>query len=52
MNLQDFYGSMKEAMKFFGLRWSEMDQVTLHVTDGRIFLCHGGIEVSFQVEEE
>lgn len=35
MTCEDLYREIKDALRFFDLRFSEMDLVDIHVVDGR-----------------
>jgi hypothetical protein len=38
MNAADFYEHFKEALKYFGVAWGEMDQVVVDIVDGKFVM--------------
>lgn len=41
MNMEELYDDMKRALKIFGLRFSEMDKVTVYRLDGFLYFTNG-----------
>lgn len=42
MTMGDLYEEMKASLKFFGLAFSQMHEVSLAVVNGNIAFSHGG----------
>lgn len=55
MNMGDLYTWMKEALKFFGLAFADMDEVTMWVegTEGKqvIVMEYDGIRISLPLSK-
>lgn len=47
MSMGDLYEEMKASLKFFGLAFSQMHEVSLAVVDGKIAFSHGGRTITF-----
>ena len=41
MNMEELYDDMKRALKIFGLRFSEMDKVTVYKQGGFLYFTDG-----------
>ena len=52
MNAQDLYDEIKASLKYFGLAFSEMDQVTITTKLGLLCLSHGGRTITMNIEEK
>lgn len=51
MNGQQLYDNLKDALSVFGLRFSEMEQITVEFEDGKIIFSHDGMSVVFATEK-
>jgi len=51
MSMEDLYQEMKDALKYFGLHFSQKDEVKIWVADGRLYFCYDTKEISIQLEE-
>lgn len=49
MTMQDLYDRMKDALKFFGLRFSEMHEVRVSVKGDRVCFDHEGQQITFEL---
>lgn len=50
MNAQELYDEIKAALKYFGLSFSQMDQVKVLLGEGQLVLRYGVYAVSVQHE--
>lgn len=41
MNAEEFYNEFKNALKHFGLKWNQMDQMHVGIRDQYIVFSHG-----------
>lgn len=51
MNGQQPYDYLKDALKHFGLRFSEMDQVEVTFQEGVLVFYNRGVSITINVEE-
>lgn len=49
MNMDMLYGWMKEALAHFGLRFCDMDKVTVTIQGGEIKFSYEHMAVSYQI---
>ena len=42
MNAEDFYEHFKDALKYLGLSWGEMDQAVVRIIDGKFTVTTAG----------
>lgn len=47
MSMSDLYEEMKASLKFFGLAFNQMHEVSLAVVNGKITFSHGGRTITF-----
>lgn len=52
MNGELFYEEFKNALKFFGLPWGDMDLVTVYAEGSAIVFEHGGRKISVDLRKE
>ena len=50
MNAQEYYEFMKEALRVFGLRWGEMDKMTLSIDGQRLVLSYKNLEFGVHLD--
>lgn len=41
MNAGDFYEHFKDALKYLGVDWGDMEQVTVSIVDGKFVMTAG-----------
>jgi len=42
MNADDFYEHFKDALKYLGLDWGELDQAIVSIVDGKFIMTTAG----------
>lgn len=52
MTLEYLYMEMKLAMNFLEVSWGNMNEVSVHVQNNRLFFTHGGKQVSTVIPEK
>ena len=50
MNAADFYEHFKEALKYLGLSWGEMDQAVVAITDGKFTMTAAGKSCTLELK--
>jgi hypothetical protein len=50
-NLEEVYGSMKDALKFFGLRWGSMRDVRVGIRGSKLVLAYDGSEIALDLSK-
>jgi hypothetical protein len=52
MDAQELYDEIKAALKYFGLRFSEMDKVQIELQEGRMVLRYGVYAISLEAQKD
>lgn len=52
MNMEQLYQEMKDVLIYLGLRFSEKEQVQVHICDGRLYFVCQDREISIKLEDE
>lgn len=52
MTMEDLYLEMKDSLKFFGLRFGDMQSVQVKVKDDSIVFSCGGRTISIDMKDE
>ena len=50
MNGADFYEHFKDALKYLGLSWVEMDQAVVRIIDGKFTVTAAGKSCTLELE--
>jgi len=50
MNGADFYEHWKEALKYLGLDWNQMDQVVVSIVDGKFTMIAAGKSCTLELK--
>ena len=50
MNGADFYEHFKDALKYLGLDWSEMDKVVVSIVDGKFTMIAAGKSCTLELK--
>lgn len=51
MNADDFYEHFKDALKYLGVGWGEMDQVVVTIVDGKFEMSTANKSCAIQIGE-
>jgi hypothetical protein len=51
MNAADFYEHFKDALKYLGLSWGEMDQVVVDIVDGKFVMTAEGKSCTLEITQ-
>jgi hypothetical protein len=50
MNGADFYEHFKDALKYLGLDWSQMNQVVVSIVDGKFTMIAAGKSCTLELK--
>jgi hypothetical protein len=50
MNAEDFYEHFKDALKYLGLDWSQMDQAVVSLVDGKFTMIAAGKSCTLELK--
>ena len=50
MNAEDFYEHFKDALKYLGLSWGEMDQAVVSLVDGKFTMIAKGKSCTLELK--
>jgi hypothetical protein len=51
MNAADFYENFKDALKYLGVDWGEMDQVVVNIVDGKFVMTAANKSCTLEMEK-
>ena len=50
MNAEDFYEHFKDALKYLGLTWGEMDQAVVQIINGKFTVTAAGKSCTLELK--
>jgi hypothetical protein len=50
MNAADFYEHFKDALKYLGLSWGQMDQAVVNIVDGKFVMTTAGKSCTLEMK--
>ena len=50
MNAEDFHEHFKDALKYLGLSWGEMDQAVVRIIDGKFTMIAKGKSCTLELK--